>query len=108
MQIAAQFGAPVKVMLCSGLSCPDALSAGAAAAASGGFVLLTNGSSLPSPVAQYLLFDHPAAQCVAIGGPAAEAAPTAIPIVGVDRFDAAVAGRGEPLQRANGHRSGKR
>ena len=99
MQIAAQFGAPVKVMLCSGLSFPDALSAGAAAAASGGFVLLTNGSSLPSPVAQYLL-DHPGAQYFAIGGPAAQAAPTAIAIVGVDRFDTAVQVAAEPLQRA--------
>jgi len=88
-QIAALFGAPVKVMLCSGLSFPDALSAGAAAAASGGLVLLTNGSSLPPAVAQYLL-DHPGAQYVAIGGPAAQAAPTATPVVGVDRFDTAV------------------
>jgi hypothetical protein len=89
MLIAERFGPPVKVMLCSGLSFPDALTAGAAAAAAGGFVLLTNGSTLTPAVAQYLL-DHPGAQYVAIGGPAAQAAPTAMPIVGTDRFDTAV------------------
>lgn len=89
MLIAQQFGAPVRVMLCSGLSFPDALSAGAAAAAHGGLVLLTNGATLPPDVAQYLL-DHPGAQYFAIGGPAAQAAPTATPLVGVDRFDTAV------------------
>ena len=52
-------------------------------------MLLTNGSTLPPAVAKYLL-DHPGAQYIAIGGPAAQAAPTATPIVGVDRFDTAV------------------
>ena len=89
MKIAERFGAPVRVLLCSGLSFPDALSAGAAAAASNGLVLLTNGTSLPPAVAQYLL-DHPGAEYFAVGGPAAQAAPTATPIVGVDRFDTAV------------------
>ncbi len=88
-QIAQRFGAPVRVLLCSGLSFPDALSAGAAAAASNGLVLLTNGAFLPPAVAQYLV-DHPGAEYFAVGGPAAQAAPTATPIVGVDRFDTAV------------------
>ncbi len=89
LQIAARFGAPLRVLLCSGLSFPDALSAGAAAAASRGLVLLTNGAFLPPAVAQYLA-DHPGAEYFAVGGPAAQAAPTAMPIVGVDRFDTAV------------------
>ncbi len=89
MQLAERFGAPVRVLLCSGLSFPDALSAGAAAAATNGLVLLTNGSFMPPAVAQYLL-DHPGAEYFAVGGPAALAAPTAMPIVGVDRFDTAV------------------
>ncbi len=89
MRIAEQFGAPTLVLLCSGLSFPDALSAGAAAAAKGGFVLLTNGASLPPAVAQFMV-DHPAAQYIAVGGPAAQAAPTATPIVGATRFDTAV------------------
>jgi putative cell wall-binding protein len=89
MQIAEQFGPPVRVIFCSGLSFPDALSAGAAAAASRGLVLLTNGTTLPPAASQYMI-DHPAAEYIAVGGPAAQAVPSATPIVGIDRFDTAV------------------
>jgi putative cell wall-binding protein len=89
LRIAELMGPPLRVLLCSGLSFADALSAGAAAAATRGIVLLTNHATLPPGVAQYML-DHPGAEYFAVGGPAATAAPGAIPIVGTDRYDTAV------------------
>ena len=89
LRIAELMGPPLRVLLCSGLSFADALSAGAAAAATRGIVLLTNGATLPPEVGQYML-DHPGAEYFAVGGPAATAAPAAIPIVGTDRYDTAV------------------
>lgn len=89
LRIADRMGVPLRVLLCSGLSFADALSAGAAAAATRGIVLLTNGETLPPGVAQYMV-DHPAAEYFAVGGPAVVAAPTATPIAGVDRYGTAV------------------
>jgi putative cell wall-binding protein len=89
LRIAELMGPPLRVLLCSGLSFADALSAGAAAAATRGIVLLTNGATLPPEVAQYML-DHPGAEYFAVGGPAATAAPAAIPIAGTDRYDTSV------------------
>ncbi len=89
LRIAELMGPPLRVLLCSGLSFADALSAGAAAAATRGIVLLTNHATLPPDVAQYML-DHSGAEYFAVGGPAATAAPGAIPIVGTDRYDTAV------------------
>ena len=86
LKVADVFGAPVEVLLCSGLSFADALSAGAAAAATGGLILLTNGSTAPPAVASYVSA-HSGAKYYAVGGPAAQAVPTATPIVGIDRFD---------------------
>jgi uncharacterized delta-60 repeat protein len=65
----------------------DATAAGAAAAHIGGVVLLTNGSTEPSEVQQYLSSTD--AIAFAIGEPAAQADPTATPIVGQDRYDTA-------------------
>ena len=76
---------PSTLLLTTGIDFPDALSAGTAAAAKGGAVLLTAGSSMPSSVRAYL-DAHAGATQYAIGGPAAAAAPDATPVVGDDRF----------------------
>ena len=89
LRIAELMGPPLRVLLCSGLSFADALSAGAAAAATRGIVLLTNGATLPPAVAEYML-DHPGAEYFAVGGPAATAAVGVTAIVGTDRYDTAV------------------
>jgi putative cell wall-binding protein len=89
LRIAELMGPPLRVLLCSGLSFADALSAGAAAAATRGIVLLTNGATLPPEVGQFMV-DHPGAEYFAVGGPAVTAAPGATPIAGIDRYDTAV------------------
>lgn len=87
LRIADQgLGNPATVMLTTGLKFPDALGAGAAAGAVDGAVLLTAGGIMPEPVAAYLAA-HPAATRFAIGGPAAQADPSATPVVGTDRYD---------------------
>lgn len=83
------------VLLATGNDFPDALTAGAAAGSyfspggSGGAVLLTNGTVMPQEVTAYLAAAKPTT-LAAIGGPAATAAPKAIPIVGADRYDTSV------------------
>ncbi|HET6793352.1 MAG TPA: cell wall-binding repeat-containing protein [Acidimicrobiales bacterium] len=74
------------VLLATGAGFADALSAGAAAAAHRDGLLLTDGSRLPPATAGYLAA-HPDVQTFAIGAPAARAAPAAVPVVGVDRYD---------------------
>lgn len=76
-------------MLADGRLFPDALAGGAAAAHINGAVLLTDGSTLPTPTSEYLRH-HPDAEVFALGGPAARAAPTATALVGIDRYDTAV------------------
>lgn len=82
-------GNPGVQLLATGLDFPDALSGGAAAASTGGAVLLTDGSALPPATASYLAA-HPATRW-ALGGPAAGAGTGvgATPIVGSDRYDTA-------------------
>jgi len=82
--IAGALGNPPTVFEATGLNFPDGLSAGAAAARVGGAVLLTDGPSQAAETAAYLAA-HPGYH-YAIGEPAAEADPHAIPIVGPDRF----------------------
>src|SRR6185437_12800047 len=60
------------------------LSAGPAAVASHGVVLLTDGSTLPATVKAYLTA-HPGT-VYAVGGPAVAADRAAIPLDGVDRY----------------------
>ena len=62
------------------------LSGGAAAVETGGAVLLTNGSTQSGATAGYLAA-HPGATRYALGGQAAAADPSAIAIVGTDRYD---------------------
>ena len=70
----------------TGLGFADALSGGTAASALDGAVLLTAGSNQATATSAYL-GSHPALTRYALGGPAAAADPSAIAIVGVDRYD---------------------
>lgn len=73
--------------LATGLDFADALAAGPAAAKETGVVLLTAGTSLPSSTARYLASG---ANQVAVGGPAATAAPKpSVSYVGGDRYETA-------------------
>ena len=85
--VAAELGSPGDVFLATGRNFPDALAAGAAASAHDGVVLLTDGTLVPSAVAAYL--DN-ATTVVAVGGPAAQARPSAQGIIGADRYATAV------------------
>jgi uncharacterized repeat protein (TIGR01451 family) len=87
VKIAENLGNPTTVLLATGVNFPDGLSAGAAAAILNAVVLLTNGSSMPPSTASYLS-QHPGT-VYAVGGPAASARPSAIAIVGADRYETA-------------------
>jgi len=87
--IADALGDPSTVFEATGDSFSDGLSAGAAAAATRGVVLLTDGSAQAPETAAYL-GAHPGRH-YAIGGPAAEADPQATAVVGPDRYATAVA-----------------
>ena len=88
VKIAAALGNPTTVLLATGLSFPDALSAGAAAAKAGASVLLTNGATKYKSTDNYLASHAPSKE-YAIGGPAAHAYPAATPISGTDRYETA-------------------
>ncbi len=78
-------GSPATVFLATGDIFADALSAGPAAAAEQGAVLLTHGGIMPPSVAAYLQ-GLPAPTVYAVGEAAHQADPGAQPIVGGDRF----------------------
>jgi putative cell wall-binding protein len=82
--IADVLGDPSTVLLADGTNFADGLSAGVAAAHVGGALLLTDGSTLPAATAAYLATKHGAV--TAVGGQAAAADPSAIAVVGVDRY----------------------
>jgi DNA-binding beta-propeller fold protein YncE len=88
--VAQALGNPPNLFVATGTDFPDALSAGAAAAANDGAVLLTAGSAVPPATAAYLA-SAPGATVYAIGGPAASALPAATPVTGSDRYATAVA-----------------
>lgn len=74
--------------LATGTDFADALAAGPAAAEELGVVLLTQGSTLPASTARYLAAGS---NQVAVGGPAAAAAPKpSVKYVGADRYETAV------------------
>jgi putative cell wall-binding protein len=89
LAVAHALGDPGKVLLATGISFPDALAAGPAAAHVGGVVLLTNGPTMTATVRAYLTA-HPGTVW-AVGGPAVAADPSAIPLAGADRYATAVA-----------------
>lgn len=88
--VAAELGHPDELFVTTGERFPDALSAGAAAAARGGAVLLTTNDS-PSPATAAYLAAHPSASAWAIGGPAVRAFPGLEAVTGADRQATAVA-----------------
>lgn len=90
VSIARRLGEPNVVLLASGTDFPDALSAAAAAATVKGAVLLTADDQLPAPTRGYLE-ERPEIQRIAVGGPAAAAAPGSVPLLGPDRYATAVA-----------------
>jgi putative cell wall-binding protein len=102
-------GGSQDVFLASGTDVADALSAGAAAGAGRGAVLLTAGNRMAPATADYLA-QHPSASVHAVGGPAASAAdlPASQDVVGVDRYATAVevAERFFPTPRAAAFASG--
>ena len=81
---------PAAILLADGDGFADALSAGSAAAHLGGVVLLSDGTTL-SPAVRTYIAAHPGVPVYAIGGPAATALPSAVPIVGADRYATSVA-----------------
>jgi hypothetical protein len=99
--IAAATGGITHVYLASGTALTDALSAAAAASATGGAVLLTAGLSLP-PSTQAWLTAHPGLPVTAIGGEAATADPTVPAIVGTDRYATAALVAATVLPAASG------
>jgi ell wall binding domain 2 (CWB2) len=86
--IAGALGNPGTVFEATGLGFADGLSAGAAAAATHGVVLLTNGAAQAPETAAYLAAH--AGSHYAIGGPAASADPAATAVTGADRYATAV------------------
>ncbi len=82
--IAGALGNPATVFETSGEGFADALSAVPAAVAVHGAVLLTDGPAQSAATAAYLKA-HPGAH-YAVGGPAAAADPSAIALVGADRY----------------------
>jgi hypothetical protein len=82
--VAGALGNPTTVLEASGTDFPDALAAGPAASVEHAAILLTVGSSQANPTAAYLAA-HPGTR-FAVGGPAATADPTAIAILGADRY----------------------
>jgi putative cell wall-binding protein len=82
-------GAPGVVLLATGLNFPDALAAGPAAYTSGGAVLLTAGTLAQAATSAYISSHQP--DVWAIGGPAAQAYPTAEDVSGPDRYATSVA-----------------
>ncbi len=89
LAVAGALGNPGTVLLATGTNFPDALAAGPAAAHVGGVVLLTDGSVLPASVRTYL--SAHTGVVYAVGAPAVAADPTAIALMGADRYATAVA-----------------
>lgn len=86
VEVAGELGSP-PAMVADGSTFPDALVAGTAAIRTGQAVLLSDGEALPAVTRRYLL--DAGSGHVAIGGPAATAAPGAEAVVGADRYDTA-------------------
>jgi putative cell wall-binding protein len=90
VQIAQFMGNPSTVFEVSGWNFPDAMSAGPAAIAVHGAILLTNGSAQAAGTNGWLAA-NPAVTRYAVGGPAASADHAATPLSGADRYATATA-----------------
>ena len=84
LAVADEIGDPAAVLVASAESFADALSAGAAAAAADGLVVLTGTDAL-HPAVQAYLAGLTGVEVHAVGGPAAAVAPDATPHVGSGR-----------------------
>ncbi|WP_165491955.1 cell wall-binding repeat-containing protein [Egibacter rhizosphaerae] len=80
---------PGALLLATGVDFPDPL-AGATGEAIDGGVLLTRGERMADDTQDYLDSRTDDPDVYAMGGPAAEAAPDATPIVGADRYETAI------------------
>ena len=88
--IAGALDAPDPLLVTTGFDFPDALAAGAAAAANGGAVLLTN-SEARHPATDAYLAAHADAAVYGVGGPAARPYPEAQAVFGPTREGTAMA-----------------
>lgn len=89
--VAGELGDPGSVLVTTAFDFPDALTAGAAAAAQPAAVVLLTGADTPHPAVDQYLAAHPGAEIHAVGGPAARAYPGAEPVVGETREGTALA-----------------
>lgn len=107
VQVASALGNPSTVFEVTGANFPDALSAGPAAVASQGAILLTDGYNQAAETAHYLS-QHQPKTTYAVGGPACHADPAATCVMGQDRYGtaAAVAGRFFPSSSTVGLATG--
>jgi putative cell wall-binding protein len=87
--VAEGIGFADSVFEADGTNFPDALSAGSAAVAAGGVIVLTAGGHQSAATATFLA-NNPDLTRYAIGGPAAAADPSATKFVGADRYATAV------------------
>lgn len=87
--VARALGDPGHHLLVTGLNFADALAVGPAAVEANAAILLTAGERMPTSVAAYL-DEHGGTADVAVGGPAARAAPDLPAVVGADRVATAV------------------
>jgi large repetitive protein len=90
VQIAEFMGNPGTVFEVSGLNFPDAMSAGPAAIAVHGAIVLTNGSAQAAGTKAWLAANSTVTR-YAVGGPAASADHAATPLSGADRYATATA-----------------
>ncbi|MCU1375277.1 MAG: putative antibiotic hydrolase, partial [Actinomycetia bacterium] len=88
--VAKEIGNPARLFLATGMDYSDALTAAPAAAFLKGAVLLTNGPAMPKVVSTYLATMKQTPR-IAVGMPAAKAAPTAEAITGTSRFETSTA-----------------
>ena len=79
-----------KVYLATGVNFPDALSAASAAGSTGGVILLTDDTFMPSVTSSWLAA-HSTLPRIAVGGQAAKASPGATVMAGADRYQTATA-----------------
>lgn len=90
LAIAEELGIPGSIMVATGAVFADALTAGAAAAAHDGVVLLTSPETGDARIDAYLRA-HSGVPAYGIGGPAARAHAGLVPVVGADRSATSVA-----------------
>lgn len=88
--VARELGDTGSVLVATAYNFPDALAAGAAAAATGGVVILTGSGTSHSATDAFLAGISSGAR-YAVGGPAARAYPSLTPIAGSDRVATALA-----------------